>query len=791
MNFDNANTEVTRKSFGSRVDKTFQREGVVPLKDRKKDKVDLAQESAKYNELNKNVENRRLIDAKDKRAFDTAVSKGYENVREALIRDFMYEVCIESLLIDDKDIDNNLKSITEMIDIQIDNLGGYKGIKQLANDSNNQLLKNIISICEEACRKVGERNIRESNGQASKLDFDLNKEERCDFDYKKKSIGCESIVNVVRDKVLNVVKDEQKMNAEKQELMDEIETKAQEIQAPVAEAMDFIFNPKIEEVTLFDSMMRKNYKNLIKNESSAIFEACKVNEDLDVDGDYEDEEFDINDIELDDIEELDMEECVYESILYNIREMLTNETEEDEFENELNSLLETVKINAHAKSKSNAIKQKQDLRILECSLESLLSVEESFDEEYTVAGDIDDDIIEESKLNMTAAEMYKVLENKMNKNQMVDNKQANSDPVSKSTKDQNKELAKGIDNVNEELIMCPMCKKENCECDLDQAMEGKEIGALQMKAIQKVERMHLKSIAKRDFSKVRQRLTKRVEKAYSLGQIDMLLKDLQIANGTGANELSRAKAMYPEYAGKIDEHIKWLPTYKKMLINKRKELKKQGVMESFIKEVGEYCDSLGNIIESHDLALNSVMEALTYDINDKTYFIPYLQPNDCNLSNLEFAYKAKFVCESLRVSLNKLNYQNDYDILGKVIELNISSINEALTEINGNKHFEYKEKMLESCKRYLNKVSEVMIKNEPENNVLKESAFSFNDKDEVEQVFNYIKEHTMIEETNNSAMELVMAETIVEYTILEAFHTLNLVKYNKEQVRQMSRNNLK
>ena len=440
------------------------------------------------------------------------------------------------------------------------------------------------------------------------------------------------------------------MNTEKQEIMDEIETKAQEIQAPVAEAMDFIFNPKIEEVTLFDSMMRKNYKNLLKNESSAIFEACKVNEDCEVDNDnYEDDEFDMDDIELDDTDNVD-ESCVYESVLYNIREMLTNETEEEVFESELNSLLETVKINGYAKSKSDAMKQKRDLRILECSLESLLSVEESFDEDYTVAGDVDDDIIkEETKQKMSASEMYKMFESKMNKNQKMNATEPmpTNDPVSKSSSDQNKELAKGVDNVNEELIMCPMCKKENCECDLDQAMEGKEVGALQMKAIQKVERMRLKSIAKRDFGKVRQRLTKRVEKAHSLGQIDMLLKDLNIANGTGANELSRAKAMYPEHAGKIDEHIKWLPTYKKMLLNKRKELKKQGVMESFIKEVGDYCDSLDNIIESHELALNSVTEALTYDINDKTYFIPYLQPNDCNLSNLEFWQKTLALREAV------------------------------------------------------------------------------------------------------------------------------------------------
>ena len=790
MNFDKANTEVTRKSFGSKVDKTFQREGVVPLKNRKKnDGADLAQESAKYNELNKNVENRRLNDIKDKRAFDTAISKGYENVKESLIRDFMYEICIESLLIDEKDVDANLKAITEMVDVQIDKLGGYNGIKQIANQSNNQLLKNIVGICEASCRKVGERNIREANGCASKLDFDLNKEERCDFDYKKKSIGSETIINVVRDKVLNVVKDEQKMNAEKQEVMDEIEMKVNEIKAPVAEAMDFIFSTKIEETTLFDSIMRKNYKNLIANESSAIFESCSINECGEVENiNYEDDEFAMDEVELGDIQAPDMNECAYESTLYNIREMLTNGTDEETFETELNSLLETVKVNSYSKSKSGAMKQKQDLRILQCSLESLLSVEEAFDEDYTVAGDIDDDVVEESNKKMSAAEMYKLFETKMEKNQNVDKNMKdmkNTEPVSDPV-DNKKSSAN-----QEEMIVCPICKKENCECDLDQAMEGKEIGALQMKAIQKVERMHLKSIAKRDFGKVRQRLTKRVEKAHSLGQIDMLLKDLNIANGTGANELSRAKAMFPEHAGKIDEHIKWLPTYKKMLQNKRKELKKQGVMESFVNQLDEYCDNLDVMIELHDLALNATIESLTHDIEDNTYFVPYLQPNDCNLSNLEFAYKAKFVCESLRNSLSRLNYQNDYDILERVVNHNLNSINEALNEINGKQSFKYKEQMLESCKNYLTKVSNVMMKNEPENNVLKQSAFSFNNVEEVDNIINYVKEYTSIEETNNSTMELVMAETIVEYTILEAFNTLNLVKFNKEEVRKMSRNNLK
>ena len=32
--FDNANNKVTRKSFGSKVDKEFKREGVIPVRDR-------------------------------------------------------------------------------------------------------------------------------------------------------------------------------------------------------------------------------------------------------------------------------------------------------------------------------------------------------------------------------------------------------------------------------------------------------------------------------------------------------------------------------------------------------------------------------------------------------------------------------------------------------------------------------------------------------------------------------------------------------------------------------------
>jgi hypothetical protein len=114
--FDNANTNVTRKSFGSKVDKSFQREGVIPVKDRKKEGKDLIAESAKYKELNKKVDDRRMQEAKNARAFDEILLEGRKALQDELIKDFLCEICIESLLVDRPRVENNLKSITALIE---------------------------------------------------------------------------------------------------------------------------------------------------------------------------------------------------------------------------------------------------------------------------------------------------------------------------------------------------------------------------------------------------------------------------------------------------------------------------------------------------------------------------------------------------------------------------------------------------------------------------------------------------------------------------------------------------
>ena len=71
-----------------------------------------------------------------------------------------------------------------------------------------------------------------------------------------------------------------------------------------------------------------------------------------------------------------------------------------------------------------------------------------------------------------------------------------------------------------------------------------------------------------------------------------------------------------------------------------------------------------------------------------------------------------------------------------------------------------------------------------------ENSSVFKTPEDVDNIFEQVREYYVIESTDKDLMELVMAETIVDYTILETFNTLNLIKFTKDSIRQMSRKNI-
>ena len=928
MNFDKANTEVTRHSYGSRVDKEFKREGVIPVKNRNKNDVDYAAETAKYNELNKKVENRRFNDIKEQKSFDEALSKGYDNLRESLLKDIMYEICIESMWVDRDNIDNNIRNVMNLVDEQVEAIGGYKGFKEIAESTNNQLLLNMVKDCEEMCKIVGIRNITEAAGNASKLDFEMNKAEMDEFDYRKKSFGSETIINAVRDKVLDVVKYEQEANTAKQEVMDEIQMKAGEIGAPVGEAMEFIFNEKIEETTLFDSLMRKNYKNLLESNCSYIFESEGVDEE---DYEFEDDEFKMSDIELTDEEdEDDIKNMFLENAYSDIQGLLVGSSEEV-LEESLNSILETLNTATACKSKSDAIRVKEDIRNLQVKLmegndsgiaadnipteavknnkkvkeEVIICPEcgkdpckcKTVNESYEVVAegllqklkdkfkkvkvknplDMDYDELKDNVENAKKLYQQNVTNGTINieepnqvhyyTSEMENEKERIKNMISVVEKDESEEagkkvwilkhyyewldqfeanlinnmtkyirndikdcktkLTKSFSNCNDvsqyrefvtavthlisyyrklgNLVNLPeiqshckwlesMHEKACSKADIGkgplvfESYEGEPIteGVLKNKIVMAYDNYKNKKLNKVDFEKLRNSMIQIAANAKTIKDLDVLDRDVDFSIA----ELEKMKK--PENEEKVTFHIEFLnKEYKKFLAEKREEMNKQKCVESFVDKLDNYCDKLSHIIESHELARNSAVSSLTYEIEEQNVFVPYIQPNDCNLSNLEFAYKAKMVCESLKSELKNVNNENDFMIIEKAVDMNLQSIHESLEAIKDMEKMDYKKSTLKSCEGYLNKIKHVIDNNVAPNNPVVESTSVFGSDDDVERIFNRVKEYTLIESTNNKLMETVMAESIVEYTIIEAFNTLNLLKFDKESVRRMSRNNLK
>ena len=792
--FDNANTNVTRKSFGSKVDKTFQREGVVPLKDRKKNNgPDYIAEQAKQKELNKKVNDRRMNDYKESKLFNQVLQEGSVELKEFLMKDFMTEIVIESLLVDKNVVEKNLKNIAELVEEQLEKIGGFEGVKRISMETQNPLLHNIVKLCENTAKDVAARNLKDSKDKkADDLDLKMDKKEMEEFDYSKKSLGIETIIDVVKDKVFQVVQDEQKINNEKQEVIMELEEKVDELEEPVdiEEAMNFIFNKKtIEETSLFDSIMRKRYTQLLETNSSPIFE----NDEPDPEDPEEyygmiaNDEYLMDEIELVDDEEVEdyFLESFCKEAKNNIMSAYVNRDVEgvysllEAINGSLTEYIKDLKETNH-KSKSRFNYCKNQIRTIQESLDDILmSKPVKIEKEYINQ--------ESTGLKMPSANSIRAMyESKMGKEPMQ------IDP-DQNTEKEEKKLNKKIE---EEVVVCPDCKKAECTCEgkdcekmICEGFLSKWVDSLNAwteKTNAKTRVRQNKNIARRNFNDVRKNLELMIYNVKDVDQIDMLEADLKVS----LRRLDEVIKENPDKADKLNEHKKWLETtYRNMLKNKRKELSKKKVVESALNQLDDLCNDLDKYIDVHEMAYNSALESLYVDVKGNSILLPYMQPKDCGLTNIEFAYKTKLVCESLKEDLAHVKYEQDADILLKAVQINLKAINESLSNISNNEKYDYKSKVLNMANRYIGKIEEVLVNGKELPDRVSESNL-FNSVEEIEKVYTESTDYFDIESTNNELMETVLAETIVEYTIMEAFNTLNLVKYTKENVRQMARKNI-
>lgn len=284
--FDNANTQVTRNNFGSNFGRKITDKNLIPVKQRDKvNKQEVMMEARKkYMDINNQAQRKQMDKLKNQREFRKVINESYEKLKNDLFCNILHHICLEALTIDEEPMYESMEKIADSIDEQFNSLGGLDVIKEQTKTSNNELIKRMIAVCENTAKKVADRNLKECDS-ADEFKFELNDEEKDDFDYNKDSINIDAIANKIKDKIIKVVSDEKKANTKKTEIMDEIKDKLSEDEVEdeaATEAMEFVFNQKIETTTLFEALMRDCYKITLETPEKTFY-GSYVKENLEED----------------------------------------------------------------------------------------------------------------------------------------------------------------------------------------------------------------------------------------------------------------------------------------------------------------------------------------------------------------------------------------------------------------------------------------------------------------------------------------------------------------------------
>lgn len=268
-----------------------------------------------YNRLNKNIVSRYIKESQ----MPINIGRIKDTAKDAVFKDIVFEVFYKSLLLDKPFLFEHRHDLKYLTDKYIDDNGGYKLLENTIYKTNNEFLKRVKTVCENVSNKISDRKIKDSKEikDTNMIDFDMNEEEKEELDYSKSdNLNLDKISDLVKNKVLTVVKDEKQRQEDAAELTDDIENDLKEDESVVDddslnEALNRIVISKTpyNQGTLFNSLMQTSYKEIL-NENVVMNSAHKATIDkdkkmmrnYDIDMDEEealDNQEDVEDTEID------------------------------------------------------------------------------------------------------------------------------------------------------------------------------------------------------------------------------------------------------------------------------------------------------------------------------------------------------------------------------------------------------------------------------------------------------------------------------------------------------------
>lgn len=170
-------------------------------------------------------------------------TKLYMEGKEVLFKDIMTNIYLESVYLDDEFKLENAGNLKEVMADYLDKNGGFTILETACKKSNNKVLKNMKNVIEGCARTAALRKTKElqeactgKNRGAKALEvmnqkhsFDLNDDELVEYNKTREKLSEDEIINLVRDKVLDVVKDESERQRDIEAFEQELEDKVQEL----------------------------------------------------------------------------------------------------------------------------------------------------------------------------------------------------------------------------------------------------------------------------------------------------------------------------------------------------------------------------------------------------------------------------------------------------------------------------------------------------------------------------------------------------------------------------------
>lgn len=216
--------------------------------------------------------------------------------RTNLFKNILFEVLYNALPLDADFCKEHAGNIKYLIDGYVNDNNGFALLESSSEKTNSILLKRMEKICKRTTDNVIRSRLLESKCKEDivDIDFSLTDDEKKDFDMSKSELDLDKVSDLVKKKVLTVIKDEKQREEAEGQIREKIE---EEIQKDLTDKMDekitksnadgeeekakadefnenqddlhealsriVVHESPVEKGTLFNALMRSTYREIL------------------------------------------------------------------------------------------------------------------------------------------------------------------------------------------------------------------------------------------------------------------------------------------------------------------------------------------------------------------------------------------------------------------------------------------------------------------------------------------------------------------------------------------------